>query len=125
MLFGTRTTAAVILAAALILPAAANAAQPANRTLVLQSHLPQALRGGEIDGTMRLTLTPEGIISGTYQNADTGQISNVTGGVDSGNKLWLEVGGLGHYHFTGTLAGTTIDATAYHGNDDLRLLAQP
>jgi len=117
--------AAAGLAAALMLPSAANAA-PANRVLVLTSRVVQRMHGGEIDGRMRLTLTPDGIISGTYQDEDTGRISDVEGGVERDNKVWLEAGGaLGGYHFTGTLIGTTIDAVAYHGNDDLHLIAVP
>jgi hypothetical protein len=131
----TRTLSAALAAAALSLPLAAHAATttsaagaPAStaRTLVLSSRLVQDWHAGEIDGRMRLTITPDGIISGYYRSDDGGWISSVQGGVDAANNVWLEVDALDERSpFTGTLIGTTIDATAYHGADPLHLIATP
>jgi len=126
MKYATRILAAVLTVASLSVPFAASAMPlaPASRTLVLTSRIVQALRAGEIDGRMRLTISRDGTLTGSYRDEDTGAISDVTGGVDAGNKLWLDIGdGFGRFHFTGTLTGTTIDASAYHGVDDLHLIA--
>jgi len=124
MKHATRILAAVLSAAAMSLPLAASAASTAtSRTLVLSSRIVQHMHGGEIDGRMRLTISPDGTIMGSYLDTDTGQVSDVTGGVEPGNKLWLDVGEFNRYHFAGTLTGTTIDASAYHGDDDIHLIA--
>jgi hypothetical protein len=122
----TRILAAAASAAALSLPLATSAA-PTARTLVLESRVMQQMHAGEFDGRMRLVVTSDGIINGTYQDEDTGLLSNVIGGVDpAGNNLWLEVGGpFARDHFVGTLKGTTIDADAYHGADPYHLIAKP
>ncbi len=124
MLRPARILAALLGAMALSMPFAAEATPPA-RTLVLTSRIVQQLHAGEIDGRMRLTIAPDGAVTGSYQDADTGRLSDVTGGVDAGNSLWLDIGVFGRLHFTGTLTGTSIDARAYHGNDDLHLIATP
>jgi hypothetical protein len=122
-----RTIAAIVAAAVLCLPVAAQATPAANgtRTLVLESRITQLLHAGEIDGRIRITITADGTIQGSYRDEETGHLSDVIGGVDDGNKVWLEVGEFGRYHFTGTLTGTTIDVTAFHDGDDIRLVATP
>ncbi len=122
-----KIVSAGLAAALLALPLAADAVQgPTDRTLTLQSRITQALRAGEYDGELRLTVSPKGAILGTYHDEQTGRVSEVRGAVYGGNSIWLSGPGVfGRYHFTGTLIGSTIDAHAYNGADDLHLIANP
>lgn len=110
---------------ALALPASAYAAdRTSTQQLVLSSRIIARYGSDEFDGRMRLLVTPDGIISGTYE-AEDGERSRVTGGVDAANKLWLEITGLRGYHWVGTLNNGTIDATALRRKDDWHLVTTP
>lgn len=119
----TRALAAGFAAVLLALPIAAGAVQmPAAHTVMLTSKIVQRERGGEYDGYLRLTVGSDGTILGTYQD-DTGHFSTVSGGVDAGGKLWLQIGAWNRFHWVGTLTGNVLDASAYNGNDDMHLTA--
>jgi hypothetical protein len=63
--------------------------------------------GEYLDGTMRLTLYPSGIIQGLYFPQDEAPFT-VSGGLDNNGKVWLL---LGHSTVTGTWeSGDVIDA---------------
>jgi hypothetical protein len=123
----TRALAAGFAAISFALPLAASAVSvPATRTLVLSTKMVHRLRAGEYDGRLRLSVTPNGIISGSYQDGSGGLPSSVVGGVTAG-KLWIDIAGT---HFVGTMNGATIDAwssgvaagaPAYQRVDDVEL----
>jgi len=117
------TTAAI--GAMLLAPLGAQAASAErnyqlNTRIILQR--PQA---GEFDGTMQLRVTSDGIVSGYYR-PDNGRFIAVTGGV-SDTTFWLDIGSLGPdaLHFTGTFNDGHIDAAAFAGDRDLKLVSQP
>jgi hypothetical protein len=58
--------------------------------------------GGEVTGTMRLTFSSDGTVSGTYREEFRGGFQSVAGGV-TGNKLWLSFGSRGGHQFRGTV----------------------
>jgi hypothetical protein len=66
---------------------------------------------GEFDGKLRLTVTPDGIVSGYYFPADEGTIVSVVGGEQNG-KYWMDIGGESRLHVyaklgkDGSLVGT-------------------
>lgn len=106
------TTAAALLAA-LALPLAAQAATTSSaepQQLTFQTHMTQAMHAGEYGGTMRVTIYPNGIVSGWFQPSDGG-VRSVTGGVD-GDKIWFDIGGVHSVHMEGTLRNGVIDALA-------------
>ena len=120
--------AAGALTAALAWPLASQAASTslsAPQTLTYQTRLVQSFHAGEYDGTMRLTVYPSGIVSGTFRN-DEGGIREVTGGVD-GSSIWLDIGGAFHaLHLDGTLKDGVIKAVAnIPGPDTYTFVATP
>ena len=109
----TATTATALLAA-LALPIASQAASTTSagpQHYVFETRETQSFHAGEYDGTLRLTIYPNGIASGSFQNADSGAPRTVSGGV-SGTQIWLDIGGAMHsVHLTGTFKDGVIDAT--------------
>lgn len=92
-------------AALLFTPLGALAAQNAAKTITYHTAYTQTNpfpSGGEVTGQMRLTFSPDGIVSGTYREEYGSRISSVTGGVD-GNKIWLSFGTQGRRRFTGVI----------------------
>ncbi len=102
------------LLAALALPVGSQAATTSTSTpqsYVFQTRLTESLHPGEYDGTMRVTLYPSGIVSGTFQDSE-GHVRNVAGGFD-GTAIWLDIGGTAHtVHLDGTFKNGVISATA-------------
>ncbi len=109
---GAATTAAALLAA-LALPVSSQAAtttSAAPQHYVFETRTTESYHAGEYDGTLRLTIYPSGIASGSFQLSDGG-IREVTGGV-SGTHIWLDIGGTMHrVHLDGTFKDGVIDAT--------------
>ena len=71
------------------------------------------LSAGEYDGRMRLRISPDGIVQGSFMNTQ-GQVSDVTGGLD-GTKIWLQIGNssrIGHNSYSVTLVDGQIKAVA-------------
>ena len=63
-------------------------------------------------GTLQLTINPDGIINGYYRPADNMAFIPVTGGRD-GQNVWLDIGGRGRLHVTGTLQNGKIAGSAF------------
>jgi hypothetical protein len=55
---------------------------------------------GEYDGTLALTVYPNGIVQGNYRPQD-GNIRTVTGGLD-GRNIWFDIGPSGRFRIIGT-----------------------
>lgn len=71
------------------------------------------MRPGEYDGRLRLQITSDGIVSGTFMTTE-GELSDVVGGLN-GDKIWLqfERGTIpSHRIFSGTFAGGKLSVTA-------------
>ena len=71
------------------------------------------IAAGEYDGRMRLRISPDGIVQGSFMNTQ-GQVSDVTGGLD-GTKIWLQIGNssrIGRSYYSGTLVDGQIKAAA-------------
>jgi len=104
---------AISLAALLALaPLAARAdvsavpAAPVGKLLVYQTTLTPRYGVGEYAGTLRIKISPSGIVNGFYQN-DQGQVSPVTGGVH-GAQIWFDVNAGNRLHVNGTLQKNQI-----------------
>jgi hypothetical protein len=69
----------------------------------------QEFDAGEYDGTMRLTVNPDGIINGTYQSTDQGGPKIVAGGVSPNGRVWLDIGRM---HLTGTFINGVLHTTS-------------
>ena len=72
-----------------------------------------SMKAGEYQGRMRITVEPNGIITGWFTNTQ-GSISNVIGGVNGG-KIWIQIGNagmVGRNYYQGTFADGKIEATA-------------
>jgi hypothetical protein len=75
-------------------------------------------RGGEYTGRMRLRISPDGIVSGTFMNTE-GRVSSVVGGL-TGENVWFQIGNAPATRqatFNGTLIDGRLKATAPHGRD--------
>lgn len=111
--------------AALTLPLASSAAVTSSpQSYVFQTRLIESFHPGEYDGTMRVTVYPDGIVSGTFQDSDGG-VRNVTGGLN-GTSIWLDIGANHSLHLYGTFKNGTISATAnLPGPDSYTFIATP
>lgn len=72
-----------------------------------------SMKAGEYHSRMRMTVEPNGILSGWLVNTE-GTISSVTGGVD-GTKIWIQLGNagiVGGHYYQGTFIDGKIEATA-------------
>jgi hypothetical protein len=99
-------TAAVPVAAilaALVLPlptlAATTATAPSHR-YQLETRMVSQYEAGEFDGTLALTVYPNGIVQGQYRPLD-GNFRTVTGGLD-GRNIWFDIGPSGRFRIIGT-----------------------
>lgn len=59
---------------------------------------------GAIVGKMTLSISDDGVISGSYIPADAGPPVEVTGGT-RGSDVWLEIGSTGSLRVYGTMSG--------------------
>jgi len=106
----TATTAAGFLAA-FALPIASQAATSSTvppQRYVFQTRTTESFHAGEYDGTLRLTIYANGIVSGTFQPSDGGARS-VSGGM-SGTHIWFDIGMQRSVHLDGTLKNGVIQA---------------
>jgi hypothetical protein len=106
-------TLAVLALTAAFAPLPAPAAPGATVSYDFNAREYDSLTAGEYDGRMRIRITPDGIVSGTFLNTE-GQISSVTGGLD-GTKIWIQIGNgslIGRRYFNGTLIDGKIKALA-------------
>ncbi|HKW09548.1 MAG TPA: hypothetical protein VJO33_04160 [Gemmatimonadaceae bacterium] len=91
---------------------------------------------GEFDGRLKLTVTPDGIVSGYYFPMDSGTIVSVVGGERNG-KYWMDIGGRARLHIyaerekDGSLVGTAtpMPYSLYLGHENVletyRFVARP
>ncbi|HKW45728.1 MAG TPA: hypothetical protein VJN22_08720 [Candidatus Eremiobacteraceae bacterium] len=91
---------------------------------------------GEFDGRLKLTVTPDGIVSGYYFPMDSGTIVSVVGGEKNG-KYWMDIGGRTQLHVyaervkDGSLVGTAtpMPHSVYLGHESVvetfRFVAKP
>jgi hypothetical protein len=125
-----RMIVAAVLAASMLGPIAARAASvlPVQPRAVVYAaafvgSTARPLVGEYLDGTMRLTIYPSGIIAGTYLPQD-GSPFSVSGGLDANGKVWLL---LGQTIVTGELQpdGTIAAYSAGPSFQDLKFTAKP
>lgn len=116
------TLSALVLAVAFAFqPAAAATGTPATYDLMTRQFDPMS--AGEFDGRLRITITPDGIVSGNFQQ-DDGGLRQVTGGL-SGTKIWLQLGNDG-FPFNGTFVDGKLTAYAQgHGLHTWTLEGKP
>jgi hypothetical protein len=104
---------AVLALTAAYAPQTAQAASGPTMSYDLNVRTYDQLTAGEYDGRMRIRITPDGIVQGTFMNTQ-GQASSVTGGLD-GTKIWLEIGNssrIGRNYYSGTFMDGVIKAAA-------------
>jgi hypothetical protein len=112
--------AAAALLGALALPASALAATTTaaqTQSYTIPTKLTDRYHAGEYDGLLRIRISPDGIVQGTYQPSDGG-ILNVSGGLD-GKNIWLDLGGFHSLHVTGTFENGVLKTTAAIPGPDL------
>jgi hypothetical protein len=105
------TLSALALAAALA-PSPTLATDVSTVSYDLTTRQYDPMTAGEFDGRMRLRVSSDGIVSGTYMDTE-GHISGVSGGM-TGPKIWLKIGdrAAGGLHiFQGTLINGKLLAT--------------
>jgi hypothetical protein len=74
------------------------------------------MTAGEFDGRMRLRVTRDGIVNGTFMNT-SGQIAHIVGGL-TGTKIWLQIGdrrATRQLTYNGTFVHGKLNVTAPHG----------
>jgi hypothetical protein len=111
---GTLATT-VALAAASALPLAAGAATVTtgqSQTYILNAVTTQRFDAGEYDGVLRLTISPNGYVNGSYHDLDQGSPKNVTGGLQPDGRIWLDIGASGRLHLNGTFRNGVLHAVA-------------
>jgi hypothetical protein len=85
------SAATAALTVGLLTPLGADA-ESAERSYSISTRIiEQAPSVGEYDGSLRLRITPDGIISGYYRPDDNPRFISVSGGV-TGQNFWLEIG---------------------------------
>jgi len=115
---GARNRRAFLTALALTAAAGSGAAGAAGQTAayLLNTRQFDPASGGEYDGRLRLRITPDGIVSGTFMTTE-GRITTVTGSL-TGMQIRLDLDadspGLRRY-FSGTFVDGKRDASARHG----------
>jgi len=112
--FTTAASAAAILAA-LALPLSSTAATTAtgsSHRYELQTRMVSQYEAGEFDGTLALTVYPNGIVQGNYRPLD-GNFRPVTGGLD-GHNIWLDIGNGRRVHLIGTFEHGVLKAVVQH-----------
>ncbi|HEY4441202.1 MAG TPA: hypothetical protein VGN14_12155 [Candidatus Elarobacter sp.] len=115
-----RLAAAALGAAALALPVCSVAATTTNappQRFTLDTRMVPKFGAGEYDGTMRLTVYSNGIVSGTYLPSDGG-VRQVNGGI-TGKDIWLEIGEMGRLRIVGTFRHGVIDGTVQKPGPDI------
>jgi hypothetical protein len=114
--------AAAVLATASALPLAAGAAivtgppNATSTTYVMDSVASQNYRAGGFPGVLRLTVSRDGSIVGTYRDEYDGLPEVVAGGLQPGGRIWLNVKGYGLMY--GTFHDGVLHAVVQNGDTD-------
>ncbi len=107
--------AAAALSVALSSPAFAVSGDGAPQPTYATTFTPQH-RVGSYTGILKLTITPDGIVSGVFRNQDVGSFTPVTGGLEGGDRIHLDFKWIGQVHVVGKFDGTKIvGSTIYDG----------
>jgi hypothetical protein len=117
--FGLAAAPAVPVSAAVTLRDAQGVAH-----LNLDTQLIPQRGSGYYGGTLKLTITPDGIVSGFFRPDDGMVFHTVTGGLN-GDRIWLDIGYNGDLHITGTLNGDRIVGGTYIGDHLFDFKAAP
>jgi hypothetical protein len=112
-LFTTAVSSAALAAISLVSPISASALGSSTQTTYTTAltQVQPVSAPGEFDGTLKLTVTADGIVNGYYFPADEGTIVPVVGGEQNG-QYWMDIGGNTRLHIyaklgkDGSLVGT-------------------
>ena len=87
----------------------------------IQTRLASVAQPGELDGTLKITVSSSGIISGQFYLASETGVHDVIGGL-KGDRIWLHIGSLNtadDLQMTGTFKNGVLDmTTALNENGD-------
>jgi hypothetical protein len=106
-------TLSVLALTAALAPLTALPATAPAMSYVLNTRQYDPTTAGEYDGVLRLSISTDGIVSGSFMNTE-GLISQVTGGM-KGQKIWFLIGNgsrIQNHYFNGTLIDSKLLATA-------------
>jgi len=124
--FTTAALAAAIIAT-LTLPVPSAATTTTNalpQRYELETRMVPKFGAGEYDGTLTLTIYPDGIVQGNYRPLD-GDFRPVTGGID-GRNIWLDIGQRGRLRLIGTFEHGVLNSVVQTpGPDTLTFDAVP
>ena len=107
--------AAAALVTTLALPLGASAATTSTaqtQHYTINTRLFDRYNAGEFDGVLSISVSPQGIVQGTYRDASAGGFHSVTGSVDANHHLWLDIGMTRPLRLYGTFNDGAIAATA-------------
>jgi hypothetical protein len=109
-------SAALVIAAALAGVPAISQAATAQATVPVHATYETTLQSiyglpSPWTGTLQLTINPDGIIQGYYRPADNNAFVDVTGG-QTGDRVWLDIGGSGRLRVNGVLQNGVITGGA-------------
>jgi hypothetical protein len=62
---------------------------------------------GAYEGTLNLTISPDGIVQGWFRDDERSGLRTVTGGVD-GDQIWLDIGATRELHISGSYRNGVI-----------------
>jgi hypothetical protein len=91
--------------------------------LNLESTLAPDYGVGVYEGTLDLTISPEGIVTGWYR-PNNEEYKQVTGGL-SGDNIWLDIGYFGRLHIAGKFENGKIVATTFLQDETYTFNAVP
>jgi hypothetical protein len=109
---GALAAAAAIVAAGAF-PLAAGAATVTtgqSQTYTLNVITTRQFDAGEFDGVLRLTISPDGYVNGSYHDVDQGLPKVVTGALEPDGRIWLDIGSSGQLHLNGTFRNGVLHA---------------
>ena len=69
---------------------------------------------GSYTGILKLTIAPDGVVSGMFRNQDVGTFTPVTGGLEGGDRIHLDFKWIGQVHVVGKFDGTKIVGSTYY-----------
>ena len=110
------TALAALLIAVILAPGTARADTAAARYFDLNTRQYDVMSAGEYDGRLRIRISADGIVGGTFMDTQGG-LSQVIGGLD-GTKIWIDLGHASptnQHLFNGTLIDGKLVAGAAHG----------
>jgi len=110
---GTLAATAAIAVAGALLPLAAGAATTTtapSHTYILNSITTRQFGSGEYDGVLRMTISPDGYVNGSYRDADQGLPKDVIGALEPDGRIWLDIGNSDRLHLNGTFRDGVLHA---------------